>query len=139
VRRLRPAAIAVAAAAVAGVAGGCGTPSPDLFVVNRTGTIPGATLVLRAIDDGTVVCNGKEHDGGSDRLITARKLQRELAPLAERGLTVATTEQSVLRYRVRLEEGVITFPDTATRSRPVLARLVAYVRDVARNVCGLPR
>jgi hypothetical protein len=132
-------ALGAALAALALAGAGCGTPSPDLFVVNRSGTIPGAKLTLRVVDDGTVRCNGKEHDAGSKRLITARELQRELAPIAKRGLAVATTEQSVLRYRVRLEDGAISFPDTATARRPELARLVVYVRDVAKNVCGLPR
>jgi hypothetical protein len=139
VRRLAAAWALAAAAALALAASGCGTASPDLFVVNRSGTIPAAKLTLRVVDDGSVRCDGVKRDAGSARLITARELQRDLEPIAERGLTVATTEQSVLRYRVRLEPGVISFPDTATARRPELARLVVYVRDVAKNVCGLPR
>jgi hypothetical protein len=139
VRRVAAGWALAAAAAMVLATTGCGTPSPDLFVVNRSGTVPGAKLTLRVVDDGTVRCDGVKRDAGSARLITARELQRDLEPIAKRGLTLATTEQSVLRYRVRLEPGVISFPDTATLRRPVLARLVVYVRDVAKNVCGLPR
>ncbi len=44
--------------AVAGFAVvGCGNPSGDDFLVHRTGSIPGAKLTLRVIDDGHVSCD----------------------------------------------------------------------------------
>ena len=53
----RRAAVLVGAAAVAGLAAAaCGTPSPDLFVVERDGTVPGAKLTL-LVSDQTARCN----------------------------------------------------------------------------------
>ena len=53
--RARRSAALAAAAALAG----CGDRhAPDLFVVTRTGSIPGARLHAARLDDGTVRCNG---------------------------------------------------------------------------------
>src|SRR4051812_7697448 len=55
----------------------CNGPTPaDLFVVQRTGSIPGARLTLRVVDDGAVYCNRdtRRHPISSDQLIEARAL-----------------------------------------------------------------
>ena len=135
VRRRLAAVVAVGAFAC-----GCGTPSADLFVVTRTGSIPGAGLSLLVRDDGTARCNGGgERTMGDERLLTARELARDLREPAERGTSLAPRPGSIMRYRVRVEDGTVSFSDTSRGQPAVFFRVAAFTREIARDVCGLPR
>jgi hypothetical protein len=135
-------AAAVAAAALAG----CGTPSADLFVVHRSGSIPGAKLTLLVGDGGTVRCNGgPEREITSAQLITARALLRDLegdeereGPL-QRDLHLPAQPNSILRYLVRAEDGTVAFSDTSRAQPRVFFRVAQFTRQMAKGVCGLPR
>jgi hypothetical protein len=128
------------------VAAGCGTPSADLFVVQRSGSIPGARLTMRVIDGGQVRCNGGPlHDISSDQLIEARALVRALAGddkkdgPADRDVALAPGPGAVLRYHVRLEAGTVAFSDTSRGQPNVFFRVAKLTRDLARGPCRLPR
>lgn len=131
------ATVAVAAASLA--AAGCGTPSADLFVVERSGELPDADLHLVVGDGGAVECDGEERPISSDRLLEARDLARDLAPLLERGVRLPPGERSLLRFEVTGEEGTIAFSEGSPGLRPVMARVVRFTRDVARDACGRER
>ena len=119
---------------------GAGGPAHDLFLVERGGAIPGARLALRVTDDGRASCNrGPLHEITSAQLIAARELQRDLEPLAERRFALAPGRDSILRYRVVLEDGAVRFADNSRGQPPALFRLAKLTRDVARGSCGLPR
>jgi len=127
------------AALGAALPAGCGSPPGDLFEVTRSGTIPGARLVL-LVSDGTVTCNGGEPralDG--ERLLMARELRRDLEAPARARLALAPAPGSVLSYRARLEPGVLSFSDSSAGRPAALTRLAAFTRDVAKRVCGLAR
>jgi hypothetical protein len=132
VRRL---ALALAALALAG----CGTASPDLFEVNRSGEDRNANLTLVVNDGGHVTCNGEEHQLDADRLLTARELSRELAEPAELGLELPRGPGSNLSYRVRLEAGSVSFSDTSPGNPQAFLRVAAFTKDVAERVCGIFR
>jgi hypothetical protein len=137
VKRLA-AVLAGAAAALAA----CGTPSADLFVVERSGELPDAELKLLVSDGGTVRCNGgEEREMGAERLLEARTLARDLAPLLDRGLDLepAPGVQSQLRYRVLGGEGEASFADTSPDLPRALADVQRFTRAVARESCGLDR
>jgi hypothetical protein len=150
-RPRRPAAVlattaTVLAALVLAACGGGGPPA-DLFVVSRTGTIPGAKLTLRLIDDGGVSCNGgPRHDITSSQLITARELRRELngekeedTGLAEKHLDLPPGHITSLSYRVRSENGTVAFSDTSAHQPQAFYRIAKLTRDVAQGSCGLAR
>jgi hypothetical protein len=124
----------------AAIAAGCGEAAPDLFLITRTGDIPGAHLTLEVADDGTVHCN---HGAGrmltSAEIITARQLQRDLKKPADRRLSLAPGPQPVLRYRVELEAGTVRFSDDSPRQPRPFFQVAAFTRDVAQHVCGLAR
>jgi hypothetical protein len=131
--------VAVAGVLAAALAA-CGTPSADLFVVTRTGSIPGASLSMLVGDGGTVRCNGgDERSLGDQRLLTARELARDLGKPAKRALSLAPGPGSIMRYRVRTEHGTVAFSDTSKGQPAVFFRMAAFTREVAQNVCGLPR
>lgn len=120
-------------------AGGCGTAGADLMVVERSGSVPGAALRLRVIDDGQVECNGERHDLGSDELIDAREVTRELGDPARRGTRLPPGRPTTYRFRIRTEEGVVAFSDTSPRQPAVFYRAAQLVRTIAKGACGLER
>jgi hypothetical protein len=141
-----PPAVACAAAALA--LGACQGPTPaDLFLVQRTGTIPGAKLTLRLTDDGGAYCNdGKRQELTSAQLITARELRRELdgekdddVGLAEKHIDLPPGEITSLSYKVRSENGTVAFSDTSAHQPQAFYRLAQLTREVATQDCHLPR
>lgn len=140
------AALAIAAATLAACGGG---PPADVFLVTRSGTIPGAKLTLRVIDDGGASCNGgPRHDITSEQLIEARELRRELdgdahdktvKGLAEQHISLPPGAVTTLSYRVRSEKGTVAFSDTSARQPQAFYRIAKLTRDVARRSCGLAR
>jgi hypothetical protein len=132
---VRRVALALAALSLAG----CGTASPDLFEVRRSGEDRNANLTLVVNDGGHVTCNGKEHPLDADRLLTARELSRDLAEPAELGLELRPGPGTNLSYRVRLEAGSVSFSDTSSGNPQAFLRLAAFTKDVAERVCGIFR
>jgi hypothetical protein len=120
--------------------GGCGGEAHDLFLVQRSGSIPGARLALRVTDDGRASCNrGPLVEITSAQLIDARELQRDLEPLARRALALAPGAGAILRYRVVLEAGGVRFADTSPHQPAPLFRVAKLTRDIARGPCRLAR
>ena len=118
---------------------GCGTASPDLFEVRRSGDDRNANLTLVVNDGGHVTCNGREYPLDADRLLTARELSRELAEPAELGLELPPGPRSNLSYRVRLEAGSVSFSDTSPGNPQAFLRVAAFTKDVAERICGIVR
>jgi hypothetical protein len=132
---LRAIPLAVAAVLLAG----CGTPGADLFVVTRSGSVPGAGLRMRTVDDGQVVCNGTSHDLPSKLLISSRVLVRDLSDPAKAGTDLPARRGSILRYRIRTEDGTVAFSDNSRGQPAVFFRAALLVRQIAKGPCGLPR
>lgn len=139
----RPRARRAAFAAVAGLASAsltaCGTPSPDLFVVNRDGSVPGAKLTL-LVSDQSARCNGAPAKPlTSAQIIEARGLRRDLIELQQgkEAIPDAGPAQS-FSFVVETEEGKLSYPDRQQRPE-VLPRLTRFVRRVAIDTCGLRR
>jgi hypothetical protein len=119
---------------------GCGSPSADLFVVNRSGADRNANLTLLVSDDGTVTCNGgKRHEIPNEKLLDARKLTRALSPQAELHLVLPPRSGTVLSYKVRMEAGTLAFSDTSRPLPSEFAELEVFTKGIAEDVCGLRR
>lgn len=121
---------------------GCGSPSADLFKVDRTGEGAGARLTLVVSDDGTARCNGAPRAPlGAERLLEARQLARDLAKQAALDLELppGPAADTTFRYRAELAEGTVAFADSSPGLPRTFVRLAAVTRRVSRDVCGLPR
>ena len=118
---------------------GCGTPSPDLFEVTRSGDDRNANVTMVVNDSGKVTCNGREHPLDADRLLRARELRRELDKTAELGIELPPGPGTNLSYRVRMEAGSVAFSDTSRGNPPEFLRLAAFTKDVTERVCGIVR
>ena len=123
----------------AALAAGCGTPSPDLFEVRRSGTDPNANVTMVVNDGGTVTCNGTRHTLDAERLLRAREVERALEPQVELRLELPPGPRSELSYRVRTDGGSVAFADTSRGNPQSFLALAAFTKDVTERVCGLER
>jgi hypothetical protein len=135
---------AVAAIAAASILGSCGgIKAPDLFIVERTGTVPGARLTLLVNEEGGVHCNGEPTRQGKtlklsdSQLVQARAIQEALRDPASRHLSLAAGPSSVFSYYVRDENGTARFSDNSPSQPKVLRQLQLFVLQTAQQVCHL--
>lgn len=147
--------VVVIAAAVTAVAAGCNAPRPaDLFLVERTGSIPGARLTLRLTDDGGAYCNAqKRAELTSAQLISAREIRRALdggddsagndndqKALARRHLNLPPAAGiTSYQYKVRSQQGEVAFADTSKGQPETFYKLAQLTREIAIRNCKLPR
>ncbi len=134
-RRLSAAASGAAALALAA----CGTPSPDLFVAERAGNVPGAALHL-LISDTSVRCNHADPVPlTSKQTIEARDITDDLIEV-QTGLVAypKPPPAQIFHFKITDEEGTLRFPDTAQRPS-VLPRTARFIRRVAIDTCKLTR
>jgi hypothetical protein len=133
---VRPALIA---AVLAALLAGCGSRPPDLMVIERSGADPNANVELLVNDGGSVTCNGSEHQLDAERLLTARRLVRDLSPQAELHIELPPGPGTQLSYRVTMEAGTIAFSDRSAGVPSTFQRLAAFTKDVVERVCGIER
>lgn len=134
------AAVTAATAALACAAGGAGcgldVQLPDLFLLTRTG--PGQTLRLLVNEGGQIRCNGgRQKMLSSGMLIQARDLADSLSGDATHRLTIPRAPNSVYYFRIKLQPGTVSFPDTAAAGRKALAQAELFATQAAQRVCGL--
>lgn len=128
-----------AALAALALAGCGGIKAHDLFLVQRSGSVPGAQLTLLVNDEGGVRCNGgPQRKLGDAQLIEARAIQEDLRGPAAKHLTLPPGPRPVFSYRVRDEDGSVSFSDDSSGQPAVFHRLVLLVLRTAQRVCGLP-
>lgn len=134
----RPAGLLVLAATSVAL-GACGTPSPDLFVVERDGSVPGAKLNL-LVSDITVRCNGRSPvPMTSKQTIEARDITDDLRLVQSRAVRVPKAPPAqIFSFAIRTEDGILRFADTAQRPR-ILPRTARFIRRVAIDTCKLER
>ena len=127
--------------ALAALLCGCGfdVQSADLFLLTRVGA--GSRLALLVNDGGTIRCDGGKARRLSDPLLLqARGLASSLGGDAQERLRIPSPSNSVYRYTMRLQQGTISFPDTAAASGkyPRLAQVEQFALRASEQVCGLP-
>ena len=128
----------IAAVSISAMLIGCGldVQSPDLFVLTRTGEGPRLSLLVN--DAGTIRCNGAKAKPISDPLlISARDLSDDLAQDAGAKLTIARRPGTVFYYRIRLQQGTVSFPDRAAAGRKPLREAEQFALQAAQQACGL--
>jgi hypothetical protein len=117
---------------------GCGlnVTSADLFVLTRTG--PGSTLKLLVNDGGTIRCNGgRTRSLSNPLLLRARDLASSLDKDVKGHLTLRAKPNTVYTYRVELQDGTLTFPDTAASGHKEIAQAELFTVQAAQSACGI--
>jgi hypothetical protein len=132
---------ALALLASASLLSACGgIIAPDLFVVQRSGSTPGARLTLLVNEEGIAHCNGgPPHRLSDPQLIQARTIQEGLHAYATQHESLPPAPGSVLSYNVRDADGSVRFSDNSPRQPHVMRELALLVLTVARDVCRLPQ
>ncbi len=128
--------IFVAVLAAVAMLAGCGfdVQSPDLFQVTRIGQ--GQKLTVLVNDSGTIACNGGKPKSLPDPLLLqARDLATSLN--SDINLRFAAGARHVFVYKVKVQKGTFTFPDTAAASRKELSQLELFVIQAAADPCGI--
>jgi hypothetical protein len=125
--------------ALAPLLAACGQASPDLFEVLRSGQGRNAKVDMVVNDGGSVTCNGREHPLNGDLLLRARELARDLVKPAELALRLPPGPNRVLAYRVRVEQGSVTFSDTSPHQPKAFLAVQQLTKDISEDVCRLPR
>jgi hypothetical protein len=127
--------VSIAAAALCGC--GLNVQSPDLFTLSRTGQ--GKALSLLVNDSGTIRCDGGKTKALPDPLLlAARDLADDLNKDAQDKLKVPPpAANSVFSYKITLQQGTVSFSDTAARSHPELTRAELFAVQAAQGPCGL--
>lgn len=138
---LRPALAAAGTIAWGALAAGCGgIISPDLFVVQRSGSTPGARLTLIVSEEGIAHCNGgPPHRISDSQLIQARTIQEKLHDYAIKHESLPAAPGSVLSYYVRDVDGNVRFSDNSPHQPHVMREMALLVLTVARDACHLPQ
>jgi hypothetical protein len=134
-------AVLGALASAALIAGcGAGVIAPDLFIVERTESVPGAKLTLLINEEGGLHCNGgPELKLSEPQIIQARAIQEELKTPASEHTSLPARPGSVFGYHLRDESGSVTFADNATAQPKVFRNLALFVLQVAQQNCHLPQ
>jgi hypothetical protein len=130
------AAPALAGAAALGLAAcGLSLQSPDLFVLSRIGQ--GTKLTLLVNDSGTIRCAGAAAKPLPDPLLLrARDLAKALAGDAKAQLLIRSGPRTIYSYSIKLQDGTISFPDTAASDHPELAQAELFALDASHRACG---
>jgi len=121
--------------------GGCGgITAPDLFIVQRNGAGTGARLTLVVNEEGGVSCNGAKGKQklGDSEIVKARAIQEEIKEYASKHLSLQARPGSVLSYRLRDQDGTVSFADNSAAQPKVLRELALFVLQTAQQVCHLP-
>jgi hypothetical protein len=130
---------ALAAVLCAGVVlAGCGlnVESPDLFLLTRTGQ--GQKLTLLVNDGGTIRCNGGRARHLADRfLLQARDIAENLDSDVQNNVHFGSRLASTFTFRVKLQDGTITFPDTAAPGHHEVSDTELFTLQAAQQACGL--
>ncbi len=134
----RPLAALAAACVATSLAGCFNVQSPDLFLLTRTGAAGKLTLLVN--DGGTIRCDGRAAKPLPDSLlIQARGVTSNLNTDATHHLRIAPGAGSVSTYTVKLQNGTISFPDTAARTHSELAQIELFAVRAAQGPCGSKR
>ena len=133
---MRPATAVLACAALALAGCGLNVQSADLFLLTRTGQ--GQKLTLLVNDAGTIACNGAKPRPLANRfLLQARDIAEELDSDVQNKVRFPRRAGATFIFTVKLQDGTITFPDTAAPGHHEVSDAELFTLQAARQACGL--
>lgn len=133
--------LVVAACTAILVLASCGTQqSADLFVVKRTGKIPGANLTLLVSDGGTARCNGGSPQPlPNDMLLQAREITKQLAEDKTKPVPAIGVVNPIYEFEVKFGAGGVSWQDGNPHVPESFKQIAYLTRRIAKQVCHLTR
>lgn len=132
---MRRALIVLAALGAAALAG-CGGSPGDLIAIDVTGGPANRDQSIVVQDNGHATCNrGASKDIGSDALITAREIERDLTDLADRAASYEDAPPGATSYTARTKDGTVRWLERARGVPPVLPRAQLFALQQGRTLC----
>ena len=128
-------ALALVTAAVA--LGGCGGSPGDLIAIEVTGGAANREQQIVIRSDGQASCNGgATRDIGSNALIRAREIERDLAEYAERAAVYERgAPRDAVTYAARTKDGTARWRERAQGLPPVFPRAQLFALQQGRALC----
>ena len=115
---------------------GCGGSPGDLLSIDVSGGPAARKQAIVVMGDGRATCNGgPSRDIGSDALIDAREIERELGDDAERAAVYESTRRDATQYVARTKDGTVRWDDRARGLPPVLAQAQLFALQQGRALC----
>jgi hypothetical protein len=115
---------------------GCGGSPGDLLSIQVEGGPAQRDQSIVVQNDGRSSCNGgPEQDIGSEALIEARRIERELGDDAERAAVYESTSADATSYVARIKEGTVRWDDRARGLPPVLTQAQLFALQQGRALC----
>ena len=115
---------------------GCGGSPGDLLAIDSSGGVAGRDQRLVIRSDGQSTCNGGAvKDIGSDALIDAREIERELSDLAERAASFESDARDATSYVARTKDGTVRWDEAADGLPEVLPKAQLFALQQGRTLC----
>lgn len=118
------------------VLAGCGGSPGDLIEIRSSGGPAQREQRLVVRSDGQGSCNGgPASDLGSEALIEAREIEREITDLAERAAVYESPRGEATSYIARTKDGTVRWQEGARDLPPVLPQAQLFVLQQGRRLC----
>jgi hypothetical protein len=134
---MRRASSTIAGLAAALAIAACGGPTGDLMAIEVSGGPAhyAQRIVIHA--NGEAVCNnGKTMDIGSQSLLDAREVERDLTDLAARAAVYANPGATdVPSYVARTKDGTVRWQEGSPGLPPVLPKAQLLALQLGRKLC----
>ena len=115
---------------------GCGGSPGDLLSIEVSGGPAKRKQAIVVQNDGQATCNGgPSQDIGSDALIDAREIERELGDDAERAAVYEGTRGDATNYVARTKDGTVRWDDRAPGRPAVLSKAQLFALQQGRKLC----
>ena len=116
---------------------GCGGSPGDLIAIEVSGGAANRDQRIVIRSDGRGSCNdGAAEDIGSDALIQAREIEREIAEHADRAAVFERgSPRDATSYTARTKDGTVRWRERASGLPPVFPRAQLFALQQGRALC----
>jgi hypothetical protein len=115
---------------------GCGGSSGDLLSIEVKGGPAHRNQSIVVQDNGQASCNrGASRDVGSEALIDAREIEREVGDDAKRAAVYESSSRDATSYAVRTKDGAVRWDDRARGLPPILSKAELFALQQSRKLC----
>jgi hypothetical protein len=122
--------------AAAALLPGCGGSPGDLLAIDVSGGAAQRKQRIVVENNGNATCNGgPSRDIGSDALIDAREIERDLTDPAQNATDFGPGRRGGTSYVARTKDGTVRWQEGTQGLPPVLAKAQLFALQQGRTLC----